>query len=129
MPDLGLQVLREHYPHNFMMNHVVWPYSSGEVAVQNYNAVLSLGRLEQCSDAIVVIENDSVHEVCARKLGAGSKVGSAVRPAPKKHQNHVLLLLLLFFLLLFFLLLFFLLCPPPWFVADFSTSRHPARAV
>lgn len=34
-------VLRESFPHSFIVNQVVWPYASGEVILQNYNAILT----------------------------------------------------------------------------------------
>lgn len=60
--------LRDTYEHNAIMNHVIWPYSSGEVAVQNYNAVLTMSRLYKVSDAIIVYENDALHNMCSKLL-------------------------------------------------------------
>lgn len=51
------------------MNQIVWPYASGEVIVQNYNAVLSLSRLSKASDGVLLIENDAMHDICSRKVG------------------------------------------------------------
>ena len=53
----------------FMVNQVVWPYRTGEVIVQNYNAVLTLSHLYQTADAIVVMENDELHKICSQLLG------------------------------------------------------------
>lgn len=39
---------------------VVSPYHSGEVIVQNYNAVLTLGHLATASNAVLVLENEHV---------------------------------------------------------------------
>lgn len=36
--------------------------------VQNYNSVLTLSHLYQCSDAILVHENDTVHRICAQLM-------------------------------------------------------------
>lgn len=36
--------------------------------VQNYNSVLTLARLYQLSDAILVHENDTVHRICSQLL-------------------------------------------------------------
>jgi tubulin delta len=47
---------------------VIWPYNSGEVIVQNYNAVLSLAHLYQSADAVIAIENDALHSICTRLL-------------------------------------------------------------
>lgn len=36
--------------------------------VQNYNSVLTLAHLYKLSDAILVHENDAVHQICAQLL-------------------------------------------------------------
>lgn len=60
--------LREAYPQCFQLHAVVWPYSSGEVVLQNYNAVLSLARLADCSDAIINLRNEEAHDICTTML-------------------------------------------------------------
>ncbi|XP_060115174.1 tubulin delta chain [Heteronotia binoei] len=60
--------LRDAYPTSFLLNHVVWPYSLGEVIVQNYNSVLTLSHLYQTSDALLVHENDAIHKICAQLM-------------------------------------------------------------
>ncbi|KAK7477418.1 hypothetical protein BaRGS_00031320 [Batillaria attramentaria] len=62
------EMLREEFPQAFMVNQVVWPYRTGEVIVQNYNAVLTLSHLYQTADAIVVMENDELHKICSQLL-------------------------------------------------------------
>ncbi|KAL0973268.1 hypothetical protein UPYG_G00201240 [Umbra pygmaea] len=62
------QCLRDAYPNSFILNHLTWPYGTGEVIVQNYNSVLTLSHLYQLSDAILVHENDTVHKICARLM-------------------------------------------------------------
>lgn len=62
------QCLRDAYPTSFILNHLTWPYKTGEVIVQNYNSVLTLARLYQLSDAMLVHENDTVHRVCSQLL-------------------------------------------------------------
>ena len=37
--------LRREYPNAFILSIIVWPYSTGEVSVQNYNALLTLSHL------------------------------------------------------------------------------------
>ena len=63
------QCLRDEYPHCFIMNQVVWPYNTGEVIVQNYNAILTLSHLYQSSDAIIGMENDHLQKICRQLLG------------------------------------------------------------
>ncbi|KAJ8280177.1 hypothetical protein GJAV_G00051460 [Gymnothorax javanicus] len=62
------QCLRDAYPQSFILNQLTWPYGTGEVIVQNYNSVLTLSHLYQCSDAILVHENDTVHRICAQLM-------------------------------------------------------------
>eukprot|EP00899_Mesostigma_viride_P015985 jgi/Mesvir1/24388/Mv11057-RA.2 len=61
--------LRDEYPSSLMANVCFWPYSSGEVIVQNYNTLLSLAHLQQASDAVMLMENDTLHRVCHTLLG------------------------------------------------------------
>lgn len=63
------QCLRDEFPQSFIVNQVVWPYTKGEVIVQNYNAVLTLSRLYQTSDAVLTMENDVVHKICSQLMG------------------------------------------------------------
>ncbi|KAL5016563.1 hypothetical protein ScPMuIL_006152 [Solemya velum] len=62
------QSLRDEFPHSFIVNQVVWPYNTGEVIVQNYNAVLTLSHLYQTADAIVLMENDHLHKICTQLM-------------------------------------------------------------
>ncbi|EDO39408.1 predicted protein [Nematostella vectensis] len=60
--------LRDFYPNSFIVNNVVWPYSMGEVIVQNYNATLTLAQLYKSSDAIIIVENDKLQKICSKLL-------------------------------------------------------------
>uniref|UniRef100_A0A8B9T669 Tubulin delta chain n=1 Tax=Anas platyrhynchos TaxID=8839 RepID=A0A8B9T669_ANAPL len=62
------QCLRDAFPSSFILNHVIWPYGTGEVIVQNYNSVLTLSHLYQSSDALLVHENDVIHKICAQLM-------------------------------------------------------------
>ncbi|NWQ66594.1 TBD protein, partial [Neopipo cinnamomea] len=62
------QCLRDAFPASFILNHVIWPYGTGEVIVQNYNCVLTLSRLYRSADALLVHENDVVHKICAQLM-------------------------------------------------------------
>lgn len=68
------QCVKDEFPHAFLLNQVVWPYSMGEVIVQNYNAVLTLSHLYQCSDAVLIMENDQLHKICTQLLNI-KKIG------------------------------------------------------
>ncbi|CAG5117711.1 unnamed protein product [Candidula unifasciata] len=60
--------LRDEYPYSFILNQVVWPYNTGEVIVQNYNAMLTLSHIYDTADALVVMENDALHKICTQLL-------------------------------------------------------------
>jgi len=62
------QRLRDEFPHSFLLNQVVWPYSAGEVIVQNYNAALTLSHLYQTSDAVLMMQNDTLQQICTKLL-------------------------------------------------------------
>ncbi len=61
--------LRDEYPHCFILDQVVWPYTMGEVIVQNYNAILTLSHLYQVVDGLLVVQNDTIHKICSQLLG------------------------------------------------------------
>ncbi|XP_071944995.1 tubulin delta chain-like [Antedon mediterranea] len=87
------QSLRDNYPQNFILNQVVWPHSSGEVCLQNYNTVLSLSHLYKSCDAILLLTNDNLNKICSQLLGIknvgfkdmnkviGHQLASAFQPA------------------------------------------------
>ncbi|KAM6945952.1 tubulin delta chain [Aplochiton taeniatus] len=93
------QSLRDTYPNSFIVNHLTWPYSTGEVIVQNYNSVLTLSHLYRLSDAILVHENDTVHQICARLMNIkhisfsdvnkviAHQLGSVLQPALTGHSH------------------------------------------
>lgn len=43
-----------------MINVPIWPYSSGEVILQNYNVLLTLHSLLTHSDGVIPIYNDDI---------------------------------------------------------------------
>jgi tubulin delta len=61
-------VLRDTFPSALLLNAVVWPYASGEVIVQNYNALLTIASLTRAADGVVVLPNDTAHAECQRLL-------------------------------------------------------------
>ncbi|EDV22441.1 uncharacterized protein TRIADDRAFT_28772 [Trichoplax adhaerens] len=60
--------LRDRYPNSQIINEVVWPYSNGEVIVQDYNTILTLSHLYKASTGLIILENDKLHEICTRLL-------------------------------------------------------------
>ncbi|GFN99422.1 tubulin delta chain [Plakobranchus ocellatus] len=93
------QSLRDEYPHSFILNQVVWPYNTGEVIVQNYNAMLTLSHLHDTADALIVMENDSLHKICTQLLNIKNvsfvdinrviahKLASVLQPSEAKEHS------------------------------------------
>lgn len=62
------ECVKDCYPSSSVFNQVVWPYSAGEVIVQDYNAILTFAHLQKSSDAIIVVQNDQLHKACSKLL-------------------------------------------------------------
>jgi len=60
--------LREDYEGSRIINFSVWPYINGEVILQNYNVLLTLGSLVNDSDAVVTLFNDQILTICKELL-------------------------------------------------------------
>lgn len=58
------ELIREEHPKKTLLNAVVLPYKTGEVVTQNYNTLLSLARLYDVTDALLLFENDRLHHIC-----------------------------------------------------------------
>eukprot|EP01047_Picozoa_sp_COSAG01_P027846 COSAG01_NODE_1852_length_9061_cov_50.987949_3_plen_520_part_00 len=61
--------LREQFPSTALINHVVWPYESGEVIVQHYNCLLTLATVAEAADAVIYFENEQADRQCRQMLG------------------------------------------------------------
>ena len=93
------ELLQDNYSHCFVANQITWPYSSGEVIVQDYNTILTLSKLHSSSDAVLVISNDDMHKICSKLLnlkqisfGSINKVichelASVLQPATKRGNS------------------------------------------
>lgn len=62
------EMVREDFPRETLLNQVVWPYQSGEVIVQDYNALLTTARLQEAADSILLLSNDQLHKACTKLL-------------------------------------------------------------
>ena len=72
------EILRDMYPRTCIINNVVWPFSTGEVILQNYNFLLTLNKLYEHSDGLIVFENDNLHQICKRLIKNSSKAKNEV---------------------------------------------------
>ena len=55
-----VEAVKEANPKASMVNVAVWPYSTGEVILQNYNSLLTISRLISNSDGVISIYNDEM---------------------------------------------------------------------
>jgi tubulin delta len=62
------EYLRDDYPHTTLVNPIVWPYSSGEVIVQDYNSLLTTAHLQSSCDSVILLQNEQFHRVCSQLL-------------------------------------------------------------
>jgi tubulin delta len=60
--------LADNYPSTSLLNAVVWPYQSGEVIVQNYNAMLTMASLADVAHGIFMLQNDAASLICQKLL-------------------------------------------------------------
>lgn len=93
------ECIRNEYPRSCIINPVVWPFSSGEVTIQNYNFILTLSKLYENSDGLIIFENDQLHEICNRLIDSkkvtfddlnaiiGHKLASIIQPAYKSSSQ------------------------------------------
>ncbi|XP_039252693.2 tubulin delta chain-like [Styela clava] len=97
-----VQLIKDNFPHSVILNPIVMPYKAGEVAVQNYNAVLTLSCVLTHADASVLLHNDHLHNVCSKSLNidkvsinhlntvAAHQLASVLQPADSLSNNSLL---------------------------------------
>eukprot|EP00968_Pinguiococcus_pyrenoidosus_P008174 scaffold576_cov260-Pinguiococcus_pyrenoidosus.AAC.38 len=66
--SFATEMLADWDPNPARLNTLVFPYHSGEVIVQNYNALLSLGHLQDVSDAMILLENQTASDILTAGL-------------------------------------------------------------
>jgi Tubulin/FtsZ family, GTPase domain len=80
------EALADEYASAPLLNTCVWPFGSGEVAVQPYNTLLSLAALCEASSGLLLLQNEVLHSVCTRMLGV-QQPGFAVRRMKGRMSN------------------------------------------
>lgn len=60
--------MRDDYPKNVILNTAIWPYSTGEVILQNYNVLLTLASSLEHASGILPIYNDETLATCKHLL-------------------------------------------------------------
>lgn len=74
-----------------ILNGVVWPHEAGEVAVQAYNATLSLSHLHADSDGLFVWQNDDLAKACIELLRVKSPSFPDMNRIVASHLSGILL--------------------------------------
>ncbi|CAD52013.1 tubulin delta chain [Plasmodium falciparum NF54] len=59
-------ILKDEYPKTNIFNICILPYMFGEISVQSLNTILCLCSLYDCSDGLILIENDKFELMCKR---------------------------------------------------------------
>ncbi|CAI2371569.1 unnamed protein product [Moneuplotes crassus] len=77
-----VEAIKIHNPKVNMMNVAIWPYSTGEVILQNYNSILTMSRLIQHSDGVISLYNDEELKLC--------KIGKKIKNPTYKDINTVI---------------------------------------
>lgn len=59
----------DHFPETNNVNICIAPLHFGEIVVQHYNALLTLAKIQSCSQGITVLENEIARLLCAQQYG------------------------------------------------------------
>ncbi|SOV14511.1 delta tubulin, putative [Plasmodium sp. gorilla clade G2] len=59
-------ILKDEYPKKNIFNICILPYIFGEISVQSLNTILCLSSLYDCSDGLILIENDKFELMCKK---------------------------------------------------------------
>ena len=61
------EVLRDEYPSSCTLSYCIWPLD-GEISVQYYNALLSIAHLQEVTDGVVIVTNESLISTCKKAV-------------------------------------------------------------
>jgi tubulin delta len=62
------ELLRNEFPNKSIIASIVLPFASGEISVQNYNTMLTLGRFSESVDLNLLFQNEQIHTICTNIL-------------------------------------------------------------
>ena len=63
-----IERMRDDHPKSVILNTAIWPYSTGEVILQNYNVLLTLASSLEYASGILPLYNDDVLSTCRHLL-------------------------------------------------------------
>ncbi|CAE7468871.1 tubd1 [Symbiodinium natans] len=93
VPPLSLKLpsVRDTFPSAVLASISVWPFESGEVSVQCYNAALTLAAIYEHADLAVVCENERYLDLCRLSLGEAHPSLSSLNGAIAENLVRVLM--------------------------------------
>ena len=63
--------LRDLYPTHFLTSYPVAPFNHGEAGLQHYNSVMTMARLQDVADAVVITQNQEILKMLMDKRPRG----------------------------------------------------------
>jgi tubulin delta len=57
--------MNESFPSALQLSYAVWPYDTGEVLVQAYNTLLSVNKLLETCDGVIITRNEDLAATCS----------------------------------------------------------------
>lgn len=71
-----IQSLRQEFLTKNIIGGLVFPFSSGEIAIQNYNIILSLSQIVDETDMIIILENERLDKELFSQMPSGITASS-----------------------------------------------------
>lgn len=62
----AVEHIRDFFPEKTMISALVLPFNAGEIIVQSYNTLLTVSKLYDSTDALLLFENDKLHACCRK---------------------------------------------------------------
>ncbi|KPV72709.1 uncharacterized protein RHOBADRAFT_32180 [Rhodotorula graminis WP1] len=66
-----LERLSDVFPKKLIQTYSVFPHATGDIVVQPYNSILTLQRLAEYADSVVVLDNKALANICQDRLHIG----------------------------------------------------------
>lgn len=81
--------LCDHMPSAPRLSCAVWPYETGEVIVQAYNALLSVEMLYSVCDGVLLLQNEELHATCAVRCARRSGKSACGQVHCRRGRRHL----------------------------------------
>eukprot|EP00892_Ulva_mutabilis_P006400 jgi/Ulvmu1/4131/UM019_0110.1 len=61
--------LNSHFPSALQLSYGIWSFNTGEVVVQAYNSLLSVSKLLEVCEGVILVRNEDLHRTCVNVHG------------------------------------------------------------